>query len=162
MKKYMILILIALLSLNCNGQKDKSQNPINSNSELNLEKQPNGAWKVDREYDENGNLIRYDSTYTWSSNTKLSNLLPSDRDSLMQSFKSKFYNNFSHFQDRGFEDVFSADSLFSKNFFNDDFFNTDFGKEYMDIDKIRQQMIDRQKEFLEKYQSEFQKSKDEN
>jgi hypothetical protein len=32
----------------------------------------------------------------------------------------------------------------------------------MDIDKIRQQMIERQKKFLEKYQSEFIKSEDEN
>ena len=42
------------------------------------------------------------------------------------------------------------------------FFESPFGKVFMDIDKLRQQMIERQKKFLEKYQSEFIKSEDEN
>ncbi|THD69266.1 hypothetical protein E7Z59_02745 [Robertkochia marina] len=29
-------------------------------------KDKHGAWKVNKEYDENGNLIRYDSVYSWS------------------------------------------------------------------------------------------------
>ena len=80
----------------------------------------------------------------------------------MQSFKSKFFTNFSRFENQGFEDIFSQDSLFSKRFFNDDFFRSDFGTDFMDLEKIRQQMIARQKKFLEKYQSEFIKPEDEN
>ena len=35
-------------------------------------KDKHGAWKVNKEFDENGNLIRYDSVYSWSAdgNTK--------------------------------------------------------------------------------------------
>jgi len=33
----------------------------------------------------------------------------------------------------------------------EDFFKSDFGSDFMDIDKIRRQMIARQKKFLEKY-----------
>lgn len=80
----------------------------------------------------------------------------------MQSLKSGFFTNHSGFQNEGFEDVFSQDSLFSKRYFNDGFLGSDFGKDLMDIDKLRQQMISSQKKFLEKYQSEFIKSEDDN
>lgn len=80
----------------------------------------------------------------------------------MKSLNSRFFTNYSQFENEGFEAVFSQDSLFSKHFFNDDFFGSDFGKDFMDIDKIRQKMIERQKKFLEKYQSEFLKPEDEN
>ncbi|WP_452232599.1 hypothetical protein [Lacinutrix sp. MEBiC02595] len=66
------------------------------------------------------------------------------------------------FESQGFESVFSLDSLFSKRFFNDGFFGSDFGSDFMDIDKIRQQMITRQKKFLEKYQSKLIQPEDEN
>ena len=64
---------------------------------------------------------------------------------MLQSFKSRFFTNFSDFENNEFDDVFSKDSLFSKHYFNDDFFGSNFGKDYMDIDKITRQMIARQK-----------------
>tara|TARA_R110002050_G_scaffold104052_6_gene213296 strand:+ start:2188 stop:2676 length:489 start_codon:yes stop_codon:yes gene_type:complete len=162
MKKYILLFMVGLLSTSCNGQKNEIKNTETKESEGKLVEQPKGSWKVDKEFDENGNLIRYDSLYSWSSNKKYNNLSSSERDSVIQSYKSRFFTNFSRFENQGFEDVFSQDSLFSKRFFNDDFFGSDFGTEIMDIDKIRQQIIARQKRFLEKYQSEFIKPEDEN
>ena len=153
--------MVGLLSISCNGQKNE-QKTETKESDGKLVEQPKGTWKVDKEFDENGNLIRYDSIYSWSSNGKFDNLSMSDKDSLIQSFKSRFFKNYSGFENEGFEKVFSQDSLFSKRFFNDDFFGSDFGNDFMDIDKLRQQMIARQKEFLEKYQSEFIKPEDEN
>jgi len=155
--------MIGLLSVSCNSQNNDIK--ITETKERNDEKiveEPKGTWKVDKEFDENGNLIRYDSIYSWSSYDKYNNLSLSERDSLVQSFKSRFFTNFSRFENQGFEDVFSKDSLFSKHFFNDDFFGSDFGSDFMDIDKIRQQMIARQNFFLKKYQSEFIKPEDEN
>jgi len=152
MKKYILLFMVGLLSVSCKGQENKT----------NIVEEPKGTWKVDKEFDENGNLIRYDSIYSWSSNDKFDNLSFSDKDSLMQSLKLRFFSNYSGFENQGFEDVFSQDSLFSKHFFNDDFFGSNFGNDFMDIDKLRQQMIARQKKFLEKYQSEFIKPEDEN
>jgi len=159
MKKYVLLFMIGMLSVNCNSQNKDLKN---KESEEKSVKEPKGSWKVDKEFDENGNLIRYDSIYSWSSDNKYDNLSFSERDSLMQSFKSRFFTNFSVFENREFEDVFSKDSLFSKHFFNDDFFESDFGSDFMDIDKIWQQMNARQKKFLEKYRSEFIKPEDEN
>ncbi|MEQ3498130.1 hypothetical protein ABMY20_00055 [Tenacibaculum sp. SSH1-16] len=150
MRKYMLCMVLALLTISCNGQKHRQKESVER-----IEKQPKGSWKVDKEFDENGNLIRYDSIYTWSLNNNETNLSSIDRDSLLKSFKSKFFTNFSEFQAQGFEDVFSEDSLFSKHYFSNDFFKSNFGREFMEIDKIIKQMEDKQKKFLEKYQSEF-------
>lgn len=152
MKKYILSIIIALLVISCNGQKNKIGQEKTEKSKDSLVGQPKGSWKVDKEFDENGNLIRYDSIYSWSSKNRLDNLSSLDRDSLLQSFKSRFFTNFSEFKNQGFEGIFSRDSLFSKHFFNEDFFGSSFGKDLMDIDKIMQQMNARQKKFLEKYQ----------
>lgn len=157
MKKYFLVMIISLLSVSCNGQ----QKDTTKNEEKKIE-QPKGSWKVDKEYDDQGNLIRYDSIYSWSSSRKFNDLSTLEKDSVLQSFKSRFFTNFSDFDNKRFEDIFSKDSLFSKQYFNDDFFRSDFGKDFMDIDKILQQMIARQKKFLEKYHSEFTKPTDEN
>ena len=159
MKKYILLFIVGLITISCNGQKNE-QRTDPKKSDQKLVEQPKGTWKVDKEFDENGNLIRYDSIYSWSSNSKFDNLSSSDKDSLIQSFKSRFFNNYSGFENDGFSAVFSQDSLFSRQFFNDDFFGSNFGNEFMDIDKLRQQMIEKQKKFLEKYQSEFIKPED--
>lgn len=162
MKKYILLLIIGFLSVSCNSQNDDTKNTEKKEEDNKTVNEPQGAWKVDKEFDENGNLIRYDSIYSWSSNNTYNNLSSSDRDSLIQSFKSNFFKSFSGFKNNGFDDVFSKDSLFSNYYFNDDFFKSDFGSDFMDIDKIRQQMIKRQKQFLEKYHSEFIKPEDEN
>ncbi len=162
MKRYILLFMIGLLSVSCKGQKKETKIVETEENIDNIVEKPKGTWKVDKEFDENGNLIRYDSIYSWSSNDKFENLSSIDRDSLMQSFKSRFFTNFSEFENQGFETVFSQDSLFSKHFFTDDFFDSNFGNDFMDIDELTQQMITRQRKFLEKYQSEFIKPEDEN
>jgi hypothetical protein len=161
MKTYILVLATVLLSVSCNGQKKDTTQTETKENEKTVAEQPKGSWEVDKEFDENGNLIRYDSIYSWSSNSKMDHLSTLDRDSLLESFKSRFFNNFSDFEDQGFDAIFSQDSLFTKHFFNDDFFKSSFGKDFMDIDKRTQQMIAKQKKFLEKYQSEFIKPKGE-
>lgn len=153
MKKHILLFMVSILSLSCNSQDNNGNKTEETDKQIT--EVPKGSWKVDKAFDENGNLISYDSIYSWSSHNKYDNLTGVDKDSLMKTFKSKFFTNFSQFENEGFEDVFSKDSLFSNHFFNDDFFGSNFGQDFMDVDKMRQQMIDRQKSFLEKYQSEF-------
>lgn len=162
MKKYMLFLMVALLSTSCNGQKKDSNKVETEDNNKTIVQKPKGSWKVDKEFDENGNLIRYDSIYSWSSSNKFDNLSMIGKDSLIKSFESRFFKNFSQFKNQGFENMFASDSLFSKHFFNDDFFGSDFGTDFMDIDNMRQQMIKRQKKFLEKYQSEFIKPEDQN
>lgn len=162
MKTYMLVVVLGLLSVSCNGQNNETKKPATKQSDEKLVEEPKGSWKVDREFDKNGNLIRYDSIYSWSSHNKFDHLTSSERDSLMQSFKSRFFRNFTGFENQGFEAIFSQDSLFNKHYFNDGFFESDFGRDLMNIDDIRERMIARQKKFLEKYQSDSSRPEDEN
>ena len=162
MKTYILLFFVSLFSVSCSSQGNETKKVEKEDTKTDIVDAPKGSWTVDKEFDENGNLIRYDSIYSWSSNDKYDHLSLSDKDSLIASFKSRFFTNYSGFENQGFSAVFSQDSLFSKQFFNDDFFGSDFGNDFMDIDKLRQQMIARQKRFLEKYQSEFIAPEDEN
>ena len=158
MKKAILLLMLGLLSVSCNSQKNEAKKDDTKEKQEKVAEAPKGSWKVDKEFDEEGNLIRYDSIYSWSSDEKWNDLTSFDKDSLLKSFKSTFHNHFSHFEDEGFDDVFAQDSLFSKRFFTKDFFKSDFGKDFIDIDWMTRQMVAKQKEFLRKYQSEFQKS----
>ncbi|EDP94178.1 hypothetical protein U8527_08790 [Kordia algicida OT-1] len=153
MKSYIAILMTILLSLISCQSKDKEVNTVSK--EADKKEEPKGIWKVDKEFDENGNLIRYDSIYSWSSNDTLNDLTTMDKDSLLSNFESKFYQRFSTFKDQGFGDLFGQDSLFGNHFFNDDFFESDFGMDFMELDKFHKRMMDRQKKFLEKYRSDF-------
>ncbi len=156
MKKLAILSLAAILTTSCKGQENKKEENLEKDSIEQTVEQPKGTWKVDKEFDENGNLIRYDSIYSWSSTDDLGDLTQNNPDSLLQSFRSKFYRNFKGFDNQRFGDLFAEDSLFTKRFFDDDFFDSQFGQDFMDIDRIRERMETMQQRFLERYRSEFE------
>lgn len=156
--RYLLIFMLSSVLVSCNAQtKTDKVDKIEEKPKI---EQPKGTWKVDKEFDENGNLIRYDSIYSWSSDGKFDDLSKIDRDSLINNFESKFYRHFSQFKNDGFEDIFEPDSLFSHHFFNDDFFKSDFGEDFIDIEKIRQKMFNRQKQFLEKYRKDFKEKRD--
>ncbi len=162
-KKYMILLMATLFGVSCNSQVNKNKEKEDSNKDV-ITEVPKGSWKVNREYDEEGNLIRYDSIYTWSSGHELDKLAGFDRDSVLKSMQSKFYRNFSQFDfdKEGFGDMFAEDSILMKRYFNDDFFENDFGKDFMDIDKMHERMEAMQKRFLERYQPLLKPKNEEN
>jgi hypothetical protein len=159
MKKYGIMLLAAMLSMSCNSQENRNSETPKHDDQASVET-PKGNWKVHKEFDDDGNLISYDSTYTWSSNRGLEQMTDKDRDSVLQAMQSRFYQHFSGFDlnDGDQMDLFSEDSLFAKKFFDDSFFDSEFGEEFMDIDRIQQHMHDMQQKFLDKYRSEFRKS----
>ncbi len=150
MKKLIVLVGAALLSTACNSQehsKDKAFNEANPD----VTEQPKGSWKVNREFDENGNLTRYDSIYSWSSTDSTRNWNLQDRDSLLQSFRSSFRSYFSGADTLGYPGFQANDSLFMKGFFNDDFFESDFGRDFMDLDQIHKRMESMHREFMKRY-----------
>jgi hypothetical protein len=159
MKKHILWLMVLSLYFSCTGQNNKATEKEKRATTL---EQPNGQWTVNKEFDKDGNLIKYDSIYSWSSNSRYDNLSSIDKDSLLQSFQSRFFKDYSQFKNQGFSDLFTQDSLFSKHFFNDDFFDSSFGKDFMDIDEIRKEMLERQKRFLEKYQLKWIPPKEEN
>ena len=95
MKKYILLFFVSLLSVSCSSQGNETKKVEKEDTKTDIVDAPKGSWTVDKEFDENGNLIRYDSIYSWSSNDKYDHLSLSDKDSLIASFKSRFFTNYS-------------------------------------------------------------------
>ena len=157
MKKLAILSMAAILNLSCNAQENKKAESLRKDKDdVSQSEPPKGTWKVDKEFDEDGNLIRYDSIYSWSSKNDLDELAQKNPDSVLRSFQSRFYRNFSGIDNQRFGDLFADDSLFTKRFFDEDFFDSEFGEDFMDIDRIRKRMETMQQQFLERYRSEFE------
>lgn len=95
MKRISLLTIAIILGLGlCIGQSrktDKLTVPKQSKTENNCANQPQENIKVNKEYDKNGNLISYDSTYSYSySSSSMDEIDPQKRDSLLNEFKSFF------------------------------------------------------------------------
>ena len=87
---------------------------------------PNETWNVNKSYDKDGNIIQYDSSYSYSSNGEYLNI-----DSLISTFGM---NNF-------FSNPFIIDSTF--NFFNQrSSMIEDIFKEFIQIDSFFNHLLD--------------------
>ncbi|WBU89034.1 hypothetical protein PBN93_14310 [Cellulophaga omnivescoria] len=146
MKKCIALALLVSLNISCNGQNNK-----NETKPKNEEKKPLGDWTVNKQYDDKGNLIQYDSIYSWSSSSGYNNLSDLEKDSLLHSYKSKFFSSL-----HSFPTPQHIDSIFMDSFFTDDFFSSDFGEDFMQLDKIRNRMLQQQQQFFKKYSSKVE------
>lgn len=140
MKLLNFMLLFCLLFFNCSGQNKQK-------SEENTIK-PDENVQVNKEYDEFGNLVKYDSiySYSYSSNSKL-------QDSLKLQFQQHF-NTHSFFNDSFFDDFFKPDSL-SGNFNPDNFFYKGFMNHDDQIKNMMKRMDSIQKLFFNQYQGNF-------
>jgi hypothetical protein len=127
LKQSMFLVCLAaiLFSLSSCDKKTEDQDAKKVGKEhAAVEKDslnnPNVNIKVNRRYDDKGNLIGFDSTYSsYYSNIKGDTLR---MDSLMHSFDRYFDSNHSSFFDRQFNPLFFNDSMRYPDFFHKDFF----------------------------------------
>lgn len=149
MKKLITLSLVAILATSCNAQ-DKKERQIEQNKSISKIVKPKGNWTVNKEVDENGNLIQYDSIYSWSSSSdNVKGIKRQQMDSVMQSFQSKFSQHFSSSMGNDFPEFFKKDSLFMEEFFSDNFFGNDFGNGIPDMKSIREKMQAMQQQFMQ-------------
>jgi hypothetical protein len=113
MKKIRFLLILLLGLTSCQAQnKQKDTQEVT----------PKGKWQVHREYDENGNLVKYDSVYVWSSSNFKHFPKDQNLDSLLQSYKTFISKSDYHNFQPDFSLFENTDSLFNKNFFDDTFF----------------------------------------
>jgi hypothetical protein len=115
-----LTMALALLLAGCNG-KTNGQHTADAKKNVpdSLHK-PKVDIKVNRRYDDKGNQIGFDSTYT----SYYSNLTgdTTKMDSLMKSFDSYFRNGHSAFFYKKFDPLFFDDSTRYPDFFHNDFF----------------------------------------
>lgn len=112
-----------LVFSSCQGQIQKEHEALlSSKDSLN---KPQINVKVNKQYDDKGNIIRFDSTYTYfysspKGKTHMNN------DSIFKNFHSFFNKTHPDFFDNKNSDIFFNDSLFKYDFFNDDYFQKRF------------------------------------
>lgn len=134
LKKH-VFSLIILFALTACSYAQKQKNP-------NTENQPKVHINVNKQFDENGNVVRYDSTYSWS----WTNMDENVSDSIL----NRFFLNSNFIWDNPFS-VFDDDSFFFNHFslplLNDPFFNFDFNQELLNKQKLwmqeRQKIIEK-------------------
>ncbi len=147
--KHITAILMALsITAGCSGQQQKPvENTVAPDSSINA---PQTDIKVKREYDENGNLIRYDSVYTsyYSSSgdsIQIEQFLQNMEKQFNQSwpFKYDFFTGY----DSNFDSIINQ-YFYNNPFFDDPFFNSPgfyghdlFHKRWQQIDSLRKQNL---------------------
>jgi hypothetical protein len=124
----LIAIALSVTLISCNGQtNNKSKNDITT-------AEPQTNIKVDKQYDSNGNLIKYDSSYSYYySNIKDDKNV---RDSIFSNFKNQFNQKYSFSSDPYFKDFFFQDSLLKYDFYKKDFFLNRFRNNMKMMDSL--------------------------
>jgi hypothetical protein len=127
LKRSAFLVFVAgtsMIVISChektNGQDSSPTEKDHASAAQDSVNQPEVSIKVNKRYDDKGNLIGFDSTYSsFYSNVKGDT---AGMDSLMRSFDRYFNRNHSSFFDRQFNTLFFNDSLRYPDFFHNDFF----------------------------------------
>ncbi|WP_167618941.1 hypothetical protein [Maribellus sediminis] len=141
MKLLFAITVVALFTFGCNAQSVEKDKKGTQNK-------PKESWKVDKEVDENGNVVRYDSTYTWSYSNVDGDTINVNVDSLMQSFQSYFNDRMPSVFGQNFMEPMLNDSLLPRDLFGENYFHDRFKDEFFDMDKMIQQMDSIRSQFL--------------
>jgi hypothetical protein len=137
-----LIVAAFLISGGCSGQTDKKNTPGEAAGN------PRPTIKVNKEYDKDGNLIRYDSTYSYYYSNSGKNLLMSD--SVFNAFKDHFNQSYFFSNEPYFEQFFFDDSLMMSDFYKDDFFIHRFRNNSTAMDSLFLKMDKFKNEFFEK------------
>jgi hypothetical protein len=158
MKKLATLLLVLAIS-GCNSQvKEKNQTEKNEND--NTVVKPVEKWDVNKEYDEFGNLIKYDSIYSWSYSNIKGDRLKVNLDSIMDSFKAYFDKNPNFKLRDDFTYFPKNDSLFMSEFFKDDYFYRNWQTQHAELEKMIKRMDSSRNSFLKQLHPGLMESKD--
>ncbi|MEE4198100.1 MAG: hypothetical protein V2I54_10680 [Bacteroidales bacterium] len=120
--------------------------------------------QVKKEYDDQGNIIRYDSSYSYIYTYPDGNQKKINTDSIFQSFQPYFFDRSFDIMQDPFKRLFESDSSYERHFFDQDYFMQQFEKDHLLIEKMIKQMDSLRNQFLkENYPHlEQQKGKPEN
>ena len=118
---------------------------------------PKTSYKVHKEYDENGNLISVDSTYTYFySNIKNDSILEKQ---FFDRFKGNFYDEF-HLSDSLVMKGFMGDDILDFNdFYTDEFFQNNFKRHRLRMEEIFKRMDSLKNNFYHNKIEKIEKNK---
>jgi hypothetical protein len=126
-----LVVVFAMFFSSCEAQKkEKEDNKTQNTPKTNI--------IVNKEYDDNGNLIRYDSTYTYYYSNIEEN--PELKDSILDVFKNTFNEKYFFSDEPFFENLFFNDSLMMYDFYKEDFFTKRFHDNMQMMEQLFMQM----------------------
>lgn len=149
-------LLLFLVFLGCNGQTKKENESLLSFRNKDTEtiedtlNKPKVSVKVNKQYDDKGNLIKYDSTYSYIYSTPGGRKLQLPNDTLYNRFRSYFDGKYPDFFSPQFDDIFLNDSLFKYDFFNKDYFMQRFKLNRQMFERMYRQMDSLKGDFMER------------
>jgi len=144
MKILFVGFFVLLFSTGCSAQEKK-----NSEIETMKKNSPKTNIVVNKQYDKNGNLVKYDSTYSSVyTNLQADSTLA---DSSFLSFQKEFMENFPNIQKPYLDNMFFNDSLLNYDFYKKDFFTKRFQFNRDRFDKLFQEMDSVKNDFYENY-----------
>lgn len=142
-RKLVLTLVMPAIIISCNGQMNLSEN-------ISQDTIPQKNIVVNKEYDEKGNLIRYDSTYSFYYSSTGEN--PKLRDSIFRNFETYFNQSYSFSNQPYFRDFFFLDSLLRYDFYKKDFFYERFKNNLNRMDSLFKEMDEKKNEF---YNNQF-------
>jgi len=160
MKTLVVLLAVALFAVvgcNAQNQSDKKSGMQVQNDQKNS---PKESWTVKKEVDENGNVIGYDSTYTWSYSTINGDSLTVNVDSLMNTFQSYFNETMPSVWGHSLMDPMLGDSLLGRDLFSDNYFHERWKDDFFDMDKMFEHMDSLRNSFFDENFPEMKKAPD--
>lgn len=154
---YSVLIVLNMCLFSCSHEKKKDNDNKVNPSEKGITGEPEIHIKVNKQYDKNGLLISYDSTYSsyYSSRKDDKKLI----DSLIEEFKPLFSERFPLINDEYFDKLFFEDSMLYIDFFHKDFFKKRMELNVWYINKMLHEMDSVKNEFFKKQSKELKKGK---
>lgn len=143
--KNLVKFMLLLFIWGCNGQVKDEIKPEENKKE---EKQPVERSEVHREYDEYGNLIKYDSIYMWSYSDRQGDSIYLNLDSIMDTFKDHFELVAPFKENEYFKYFPKTDSLFMHDFFEEDYYFKNWQNHQNDMEGMMRKMDSIRNNFL--------------
>ena len=154
---------MVLAIIGCSSQKKEERQADNNQQKKDKTiVTPKEKWDVHKEYDKFGNLIKYDSIYSWSYSNVKGDSLQVNLDSIMNSFQGYFDKNVPFKWNEDFSFFPKKDSLFMSNFFKDDYFFRKWQTQHSELEKMIKRMDAERNAFLKKFYPGLMESRDKN
>lgn len=145
----MWMFLLPLAVSACQAQTNTPEG--NNKNELTPDNQPKTEVKVYKEYDDNGNLIRYDSTYVWSYTNTTGDSTYVNIDTLMSEFRPFMQHRFPEFFANFENNWLEPDSVLYHNFLGPDYFTDRWKSELNRMDHLFEEMDSLRQLFLQEH-----------
>lgn len=141
MKKIGLLIVLAITIINCDGQKSKNitgENSVTENVSIRKEhSNPDVKFKVNKTFDKKGNLISYDSVYTYEYTYPNGKKQEYESDSVIKDFQNSISEDFvPKLNNSYYIDLFPNDSEDVIHFHEKDYFLKQFRNESARFEKM--------------------------